>query len=97
MIQAVISLGGHTDLHLFPGENLTGVRYRDEIHDANVWSYVAAIGNDFIPMDDNAHLSELLRIILRAQIWSEYNSYFILQTSIRQNMYGTSFADKWLL
>ncbi|GBN50074.1 hypothetical protein AVEN_163975-1 [Araneus ventricosus] len=47
---AGISLGDHTDLHVFHGGTLTGVRYRDEILDP----YVRAIGNDFILMDDNA-------------------------------------------
>ena len=54
MVWARISLGGHTDLHVFHGGNLTGVRYRDEIIDAYVWPYLAAIGNDFILMNDNA-------------------------------------------
>ncbi|GBL84680.1 hypothetical protein AVEN_191132-1 [Araneus ventricosus] len=45
-----ISLGGHTDLNVFHGGTLTGVRHRDEILD----TYARAIGNDFILMDDNA-------------------------------------------
>ena len=36
MVWAGISLGGHTDLPVFHGENLTGVRYHDEIFDAYV-------------------------------------------------------------
>ena len=39
---------------MFHEENLIGVRCSDEILDAYVQSYVAAIGNDFILMDDNA-------------------------------------------
>ena len=54
MAWAGISLGCHTDLHVFPGENLTGVRYRDKILDAYVRPYAAAVGNDFTLMDDNA-------------------------------------------
>ncbi|GFU33676.1 DDE_3 domain-containing protein [Trichonephila clavipes] len=50
LIWAGISLGGHTDLH----KELTGLRYRDEILDPYVRPYAAAIGNDFILMDDNA-------------------------------------------
>ncbi|GFW22207.1 transposable element Tcb2 transposase [Trichonephila clavipes] len=49
-----ISLGGHTDLHVFHGGTVTGLRYRDEILDPYVHPYAAAIGNDFILMDDNA-------------------------------------------
>ncbi|GFV66111.1 uncharacterized protein TNCV_1649231 [Trichonephila clavipes] len=49
-----ISLGGHTDLHVFHGGTITGLRYRDEILDPYVRPYAAAIGNDFILMDDNA-------------------------------------------
>ncbi|GBM62087.1 hypothetical protein AVEN_182252-1 [Araneus ventricosus] len=51
---AGISLGGHTDLHVFHVRTLTGVRYRDEILDPYVRPYASAIGNDFILMDDNA-------------------------------------------
>ncbi|GBL74568.1 hypothetical protein AVEN_235482-1 [Araneus ventricosus] len=54
MVWAGISLGGHTDLHVFHGGTLTGVRYRDEILDPYVRPYADAIGNDFILMDDNA-------------------------------------------
>ncbi|GBO29396.1 Transposable element Tcb2 transposase [Araneus ventricosus] len=54
MVWAGISLGGHTDLHVFHGGTMTGVRYRDEILDPYVRSYPGAIGNDFILMDDNA-------------------------------------------
>ncbi|GFY12414.1 uncharacterized protein TNCV_1798361 [Trichonephila clavipes] len=39
MVWAGISLGGHTDLHLFQGGTLTGVRYRDEILDPYVQPY----------------------------------------------------------
>ncbi|GFV14315.1 uncharacterized protein TNCV_807471 [Trichonephila clavipes] len=49
-----ISLGGHTDLHVFHGGTVTGLRYRDEILDPYVRPYAATIGNDFILMDDNA-------------------------------------------
>ncbi|GBM87397.1 hypothetical protein AVEN_168645-1 [Araneus ventricosus] len=49
MVWAGISLGGHTDLHVFHGGTLIGVRYRDEILNP----YAGAISNDFILMDDN--------------------------------------------
>ncbi|GFW89050.1 transposable element Tcb2 transposase [Trichonephila clavipes] len=54
MVWAGISLGGHTDLHVLQGGTLNDVRYRDEIIDPYVRSYVGAIANDFILMDDNA-------------------------------------------
>ncbi|GFX04544.1 transposable element Tcb2 transposase [Trichonephila clavipes] len=54
LVWAGISLGGHTDLHVFHGGTVTGLRYRDEILDPYVRPYAAAIGNDFILMDDNA-------------------------------------------
>ncbi|GBM63790.1 hypothetical protein AVEN_72210-1 [Araneus ventricosus] len=53
MVWTGISLGGHTDLHVFHRGTLTGVRYRDEILDPYVRPYAGAIGNDFILMDDN--------------------------------------------
>ncbi|GFX72285.1 transposable element Tcb2 transposase [Trichonephila clavipes] len=54
LVWAGISLGGHTDLHVFHGGTVTGLRYRDEILDPYVRPYAAAIGNVFILMDDNA-------------------------------------------
>ncbi|GFU92723.1 transposable element Tc3 transposase [Trichonephila clavipes] len=54
LVWAGISLGGHTDLHLFHGGTVTDLKYRDEILDPYVRPYAAPIGNDFILMDDNA-------------------------------------------
>ncbi|GFU85363.1 transposable element Tcb2 transposase [Trichonephila clavipes] len=65
LVWAGISLGGHTDLHVFHGGTVTGLRYRDEILDPYVHPYAAAIGNDFILMDDNARPH-------RARIVEEY-------------------------
>ncbi|GFX16126.1 transposable element Tc3 transposase [Trichonephila clavipes] len=65
LVWAGISLGGHTDLHVFHGGTVTGFRYRDEILDPYVRPYAAAIGNDFILMDDNARPH-------RARIVEEY-------------------------
>ncbi|GFT46240.1 transposable element Tcb2 transposase [Trichonephila clavipes] len=65
LVWAGISLGGHTDLHVFHGGTVTGLRYRDEILDPYARPYAAAIGNDFIPMDDNARPH-------RARIVEEY-------------------------
>lgn len=42
------TLGGQTDLHVFHGETMTGVRYRDEIVDPFVYPYAGSINNDFI-------------------------------------------------
>ncbi|GFS95726.1 uncharacterized protein TNCV_251191 [Trichonephila clavipes] len=65
LVWAGISLGGHTELHVFHGGTVTGLRYRDEILDPYVRPYAAAIGNDFILMDDNARPH-------RARIVEEY-------------------------
>ncbi|GFW86860.1 transposable element Tcb2 transposase [Trichonephila clavipes] len=65
LVWAGISLGGHTDLHVFHGGTVTGLRYRDEILDPYVRPHAAAIGNDFILMDDNARSH-------RARIVEEY-------------------------
>ncbi|GFT85696.1 uncharacterized protein TNCV_4026511 [Trichonephila clavipes] len=54
-----------TDLHVFHGGTVNGLRYRDEILDPYVRPYAAAIGNDFILMDDNARPH-------RARIVEEY-------------------------
>ncbi|GFV13834.1 transposable element Tcb2 transposase [Trichonephila clavipes] len=53
MVWAGISLGGHTDLHVFQGGIQTGVRYRNEILDVYVHLNADANGNNFM-MDDNA-------------------------------------------
>ncbi|GFW18004.1 transposable element Tcb2 transposase [Trichonephila clavipes] len=65
VVWAGISLSGHTDLHVFHGGTVTGLRYRDKILDPYVRPYAAAIGNDFILMDDNARPH-------RARIVEEY-------------------------
>ncbi|GFU79679.1 transposable element Tc3 transposase [Trichonephila clavipes] len=65
LVWAGISLGGHTDLHVFHGGTVTGLIYRDETLDPYVRLYAAAIGNDFILMDDNARPH-------RARIVEEY-------------------------
>ncbi|GFV09128.1 transposable element Tc3 transposase [Trichonephila clavipes] len=65
LVWAGISLGGHTDLHVFHGGTVTGLRYRDDILDPYVHPYAAAIGNDFILMNDNARPH-------RARIVEEY-------------------------
>ncbi|GFV50357.1 transposable element Tcb2 transposase [Trichonephila clavipes] len=65
LVWAGISLGGHTDLHVFHGGTVICLRYRDEILDPYVRPYAAAIGNDFILMDDNARPH-------RARIVEEY-------------------------
>ncbi|GFU97998.1 transposable element Tcb2 transposase [Trichonephila clavipes] len=82
LVWAGISLGGHTDLHVFHGGTVTGLRYQDEILDPYVRPYAAAIGNDFILMDDNArpHRVGLLRSIWRITVWNEWNGQLDLQT-----------------
>ncbi|GFW75125.1 transposable element Tcb2 transposase [Trichonephila clavipes] len=82
LVWAGISLGGHTDLHVFHGGTVTGLRYRDEILDPYVRPYAAAIGNDFILMDGNARFTELglLRSIWRITVWNEWNGQLDLQT-----------------
>ena len=69
MVWAGISLGGHTDLHVFHGGNLTGVRYRGKVLDAYVRPLAAAIGDDFILMYDNAqpHRAVLAEDFLESQ------------------------------
>ncbi|GFW42542.1 transposable element Tcb2 transposase [Trichonephila clavipes] len=48
-----ISIDGRTDLHIIRNGPLTARRYRDEILRPIVVPYAAAIGDDFILMDDN--------------------------------------------
>ncbi|GFV02471.1 transposable element Tcb2 transposase [Trichonephila clavipes] len=83
LVWAGISLGGHiTDLHVFHGGTVTGLRYRDEILDPYVRPYDAAFGNDFILMDDNArpHRAGIVEEYLRITVWNEWNGQLDLQT-----------------
>ncbi|KFM83213.1 Transposable element Tcb1 transposase, partial [Stegodyphus mimosarum] len=54
MVWAGISLGYHTDLHIFKRGSLTAVRYRDEVLEPIVRLYAAAVGPTFVLMDDNS-------------------------------------------
>ncbi|GFX60551.1 transposable element Tcb2 transposase [Trichonephila clavipes] len=49
-----ISIDGRTDLYIIRDGPLTAHRYRDEILRPIVVPYAAAIGDDFILMDDNS-------------------------------------------
>lgn len=53
MVCAGISLGGQTDLHVFHKATPTAVRYWNEILVQDFLLYAAAIGNEFIVIDDN--------------------------------------------
>ncbi|GFV35825.1 nuclease HARBI1 [Trichonephila clavipes] len=59
-------------------EELTGLRYRDEILDPYVRPYAAAIGNDFILMDDNARphrariVEDYWRITISQKFYREF-------------------------
>ena len=53
-----ISLGGRTDLHVFPRETMNAQSYRDDILDAYVRPYAGEIGDVFLLQDDNARPHE---------------------------------------
>ncbi|GFW88675.1 transposable element Tcb2 transposase [Trichonephila clavipes] len=53
LVYGGISIDGRTDLYIIRDEPLTARRYRDEILRPIVVPYAAAIGDDFILMDDN--------------------------------------------
>ncbi|GFX73507.1 transposable element Tcb2 transposase [Trichonephila clavipes] len=53
LVYGGISIDGHTDLYIIRDGPLTARRYRDEILRRIVVPYAAAIGDDFILMDDN--------------------------------------------
>ncbi|GFW91089.1 transposable element Tcb2 transposase [Trichonephila clavipes] len=54
LVYGGISIDGRTDLYIIRDEALTAHRYRDEILRPIVVPYAAAIGDDFILMDDNS-------------------------------------------
>ncbi|GFW04777.1 transposable element Tcb2 transposase [Trichonephila clavipes] len=53
LVYGGISIDGRTDLYIIRDGHLTTRRYRDEILRPIVVPYAAAIGDDFILMDDN--------------------------------------------
>ncbi|GFT15750.1 transposable element Tcb2 transposase [Trichonephila clavipes] len=53
LVYGGISIDGRTDLYIIRDGPLTARRYRDEILKPIVVPYAAAIGDDFILMDDN--------------------------------------------
>ncbi|GFX81526.1 transposable element Tcb2 transposase [Trichonephila clavipes] len=53
LVYGGISIDGRTDLYINQDGTLTARRYRDEILKPIVVPYAAAIGDDFILMDDN--------------------------------------------
>ncbi|GFW74002.1 transposable element Tcb2 transposase [Trichonephila clavipes] len=53
LVYGGISIDGHTDLYIIRDGPLTACRYRDEILRPIEVPYAAAIGDDFILMDDN--------------------------------------------
>ena len=53
MVYAGISIDGCTDFYIIQNGALTGYRYRNKILRPIVAPYSAAIGDDFILMDDN--------------------------------------------
>ncbi|GFX91803.1 transposable element Tcb2 transposase [Trichonephila clavipes] len=54
LVYGGISNDGRTDLHIIRDGPLTARRYRDEILRHIIVPYAAAIGDDFILMDDNS-------------------------------------------
>ncbi|GFW33405.1 transposable element Tcb2 transposase [Trichonephila clavipes] len=66
LVYGGISIDGCTDLYIIRDGPLTAHRYRDEILRPIVVPYAAAIGDDFILMDDNCrpHRANLVEVFL---------------------------------
>ncbi|GFW72885.1 transposable element Tcb2 transposase [Trichonephila clavipes] len=96
LVWAGISLGGHTDLHVFHGGTVTGLRYRDEILDPYVRPYAAAIGNDFILMDDNAR-PHRARIVEGVSGGSRFGTNGMASSISRPESDRTSLGLSWQL
>ncbi|GFW32650.1 transposable element Tcb2 transposase [Trichonephila clavipes] len=66
LVYGGISIDGRTDLYIILDGPLTARRYRDEILRPIVVPYAAAIGDDFILMDDNCrpHRANLVKDFL---------------------------------
>ncbi|GFY09487.1 transposable element Tcb2 transposase [Trichonephila clavipes] len=70
LVYGGISIDGRTDLYIIRGGHLTVCRYRDEILRPIVVPYAAAIGDDFILMDDNCrpHRANLVEDFLYEEL-----------------------------
>ncbi|GFV76625.1 transposable element Tcb2 transposase [Trichonephila clavipes] len=66
LVYGGISIDGHTGLYIIQNGPLTARRYRDEILRPIVVPYAAAIGDDFILLDDNGepHRAKLVENFL---------------------------------
>ncbi|GFU03132.1 transposable element Tcb2 transposase [Trichonephila clavipes] len=66
LVYGGISIDGRTDLYISRNGPLTARRYRDEVLRPIVVPYAAAIGDDFILMDDNcmSHRANLVEDLL---------------------------------
>ncbi|GFY22258.1 transposable element Tcb2 transposase [Trichonephila clavipes] len=84
LVYGGISTGGRTDLYIIRDGLLTARRYRDEILRTIEFPYAAAIGDDFILMDDNCRpqLSSIIwwRISFSRKESYEWNGQRVLQT-----------------
>ncbi|GFX57182.1 transposable element Tcb1 transposase [Trichonephila clavipes] len=81
MVCAGISLGYHTDLHIFKRGSATASRCRDEVLEPIVRLYAAAVGPTFVLMDNNArpHRADIVGDYLESEriarmAWPEYSS-----------------------
>ncbi|GFX91586.1 DUF1758 domain-containing protein [Trichonephila clavipes] len=78
MVRAGISLGYHTDLHIFKQGSVTAVRYRDEVLEPIVRLYAATVNPTFVLMDDNArpHRADIVDDYLENEgmAWLAYSS-----------------------
>ncbi|GFX25340.1 transposable element Tcb2 transposase [Trichonephila clavipes] len=82
LVYGGISIDGRKDLYIIRDGPLTARRYRDDILRPIVVSYVSAIGDDFILMDDNCRLIVLTwwRISFSRKESYEWNDLRVLQT-----------------
>ncbi|GFV01994.1 transposable element Tcb2 transposase [Trichonephila clavipes] len=82
LVYGNISIDGRTDLYIIRDGLLTARRYSDEILRPIVVPYAAAIGDDFILMDDNCrpHRVNLVEDFLSRKESYEWNGQRVLQT-----------------
>ncbi|GFX42449.1 transposable element Tcb2 transposase [Trichonephila clavipes] len=82
LVYGGISIDGRTVLYIIRDGPLTARRYRDEILRPIVVPYAAAIGDDFILMDDNSrpHRANLVEDFFSSKKSYEWNGQRVLQT-----------------
>ncbi|GFV48889.1 transposable element Tcb1 transposase [Trichonephila clavipes] len=93
-----ISLGYRTDQHIFKRGSVTALRYRDEVLEPTVRLYAAAVGPNFVLMDDNAHplRADIVNVYLESEGIADIACQHICPNLITLEIFGMFSAVLYL-